>query len=197
MNDIVIKNLTKSYGEKIVLKGVDIGINYGERIAFMAPSGYGKTTLLRVIFGLEKQDSGEISGVPEKKAVVFQEDRLFEEFSVKTNVKFAQKAEYDDKFVENILSDFKLLDDSKKPVKSLSGGMKRRVSIVRALVSDFDILAMDEPFKGLDAGLKDEIISATDKYTVNKTLLLVTHDRKEAEKLGCRILDLETLNFPR
>ena len=91
MNDIVIKNLTKSYGEKIVLKGVDIGINYGERIAFMAPSGYGKTTLLRVIFGLEKQDSGEISGVPEKKAVVFQEDRLFEEFSVKTNVKFAQK----------------------------------------------------------------------------------------------------------
>ena len=129
-----------------------------------------------------------------KYSVVFQEDRLLEDFSVKTNIKFIDGNLDNEKF-GFVLDGLKLSDVAKMPVKKLSGGMKRRVAIARAVCAEFDVLIMDEPFKGLDAVLKEDVISFLNDYIKDKTLILVTHDIDDAKKLGCKIVDLPSLNL--
>ena len=194
MNEIVIKNLSKSFDDKIIFNDLSLSIPFGERVAFSAPSGYGKTTLIRMILGLEKADGGEVLSADNKYSVVFQEDRLLEDFSVKTNIKFIDGNLDNEKF-GFVLDGLKLSDVAKKPVKKLSGGMKRRVAIARAVCAEFDVLIMDEPFKGLDAVLKEDVISFLNDYIKDKTLILVTHDIDDAKKLGCKIVDLPSLNL--
>ena len=194
MNSIIIRNLSKTFEDRTVLNNISITIPRPSRIAFTAPSGYGKTTLIRIILGLEKPDSGEVYIDDCKFSVVFQEDRLSEEFSVYTNVKFAKSQSVDKSFILQVLDALGLKDVVKKPVKKLSGGMKRRVALARALCSDFDTLILDEPFKGLDNDLKDEIINYLDYFCEDKTVILVTHDISDAQKLNCEIIDLTSLN---
>lgn len=194
MNEIVIKNLSKSFDDKVIFNDLSLSIPFGERVAFSAPSGYGKTTLIRMILGLEKADGGEVLSADNKYSVVFQEDRLLEDFSVKTNIKFID-GNLDNEKLGFVLDGLKLRDVAKKPVKRLSGGMKRRVAIARAVCAEFDVLVMDEPFKGLDAALKEEVISFLNDYIKDKTLILVTHDIDDAKKLGCKIVDLPSLNL--
>lgn len=186
MNDISIKSLTKSYGENTVLNGVSFDIKAGKTTCIMGPSGCGKTTLINILLGFEKADSGEISGVPERTAVVFQEDRLFEDFTALSNI----KAVSDKNKALNLIAAMGLQGSEKKPVNKLSGGMKRRVAIARALAFDADFVVMDEPFKGLDEKTKHSVISYVKEALCGKNVFLVTHDLQEAEAMDAIVITM-------
>ena len=179
---IKIKDLSKSFGDNIVLKDLSAEFPYGEITCIMGPSGCGKTTLINILMGLLSKDGGSIEGLPESISAVFQENRLFDDFSVADNI----KAVLPDKKA-NVLPGIEamgLKDFAAPPVSSLSGGMKRRVAILRALESSSELVIMDEPFKGLDEKTKEEVVAYTLSRLKGRTAIIVTHDPDEAKKLG-------------
>ncbi len=186
MSGICIKNVYKSYDGKKVLDGVSLEIPEGRSICLMGPSGCGKTTLLNVLLGLEAADGGSISGVPERTAVVFQEDRLFEDFTVLSNVKAVSDRETALKLVKAL----GLAGSEKKPVRELSGGMKRRAAIARCIAFNGDFVVMDEPFKGLDEGTKAKVLALVRSALSGKTALVVTHDAEEAKALSAEVVTM-------
>ena len=150
MNDIVISELSKSFGEHVVLKDFNAVFKAGELSCIMGVSGGGKTTLLNILLGLMRQDGGEINGLPKEISCVFQEDRLCEDFSAVTNVRIACDKNITAEEIESQLKEVGLGDSMYRTVRELSGGMKRRVAIVRALMAPGELIIMDEPFVGLD-----------------------------------------------
>lgn len=187
--DIRIEHLSFSYGEHQIFDDFNLTIAEGETLCLMGESGCGKTTLLSLLSGINHPSAGTITGMEEKKiGMVFQEDRLCEDFSAKVNVKIACSREKEE--ILRHLEAVGLKDAADKKVSALSGGMKRRVAIVRAILSDSDILLMDEPFKGLDGATKEQVISYLLKEKRGRTLLVVTHDAADAEALGGRIAAL-------
>ncbi len=189
MNKIVLNNINKSFDEKVVLKDLCVSFPYGETSCLMGKSGCGKSTLLNIIMGLLRADSGEISGVPEKISAVFQEDRLCEAFSAYTNIRLSCP---DDK-KDEIIPTLRLLglgDSIDKKVSTLSGGMKRRVAIIRAILSDWDLLIMDEPFKGLDENTRMDVINFVREKVAGKTVIMVTHDEEDIKDIQGRKTDL-------
>ena len=187
MQDVRILNLEKSFGDKHVLSGVSLDIPFGSRIALMAPSGAGKTTLLRILLGLEKADAGRVEGMPARVAAVFQEDRLCPWLSVAENVRLASPRAKGEE-VAKILAPLGLAGEENTPASELSGGMARRTAIARALVFGGDMLILDEPFRGLDEQTRARTAACIDEVARGKTLLLVTHDEREAELLSARVL---------
>lgn len=178
--DLVLKHLNKSYGDKAVLTDYSAVFKEGMCSVIMGPSGCGKTTLLRILMGFEPADDGVIEGLPEHLAAVFQEDRLCEDFDAITNVRIAAAPSVSEGQIINGLTALGLSDSAHKAVRYLSGGMKRRVAILRALMADADLILMDEPFKGLDAETKDLVLRYTKQVTAGRTVLMVTHDPSEA-----------------
>ncbi len=192
MKDIVVKNLTKAFGEQRVLRDLSVVFRGGEVTCIEGPSGCGKTTLLRLIAGLETPDGGTIEGVPDRIACVFQEDRLCEDFTAAANVKLATGRTMPAEEIVSHLEEIGLGDSLSKPVREFSGGMKRRVAIVRAVCYRGDLLILDEPFKGLDEELRARVMDYVKKYSAGKTILCVTHDGAEADYLGgtvCRLAE--------
>ena len=187
--DIIIKNMCKSYGEKTVLNNLSAVIPAGKITCLMGQSGIGKTTLLNILMGFEKADSGTVENLPRLKSAVFQENRLCESFSAATNIKIAAD-NINDSTVSQHLSAVGLAGCEGQQVSTLSGGMKRRVALVRAVLAESDILFLDEPFKGLDEDTKQLAIDYLTQNTAGKTVFMVTHDADEAEKLGANILYL-------
>jgi len=185
--------ICKSFGEKQVLNGITLTLTPGEITCLMGESGIGKTTLINIIAGLIKPDSGSIRGLDDKKiSIVFQEDRLLEWETALTNVLFV--ANLKNTAIE-LLTLAGLSDSLNKKAAELSGGMKRRVSVCRALMVDFDLLILDEPFKGLDSTTKPVIIDMVKKYLQkDKYILCVTHDLHEVEMLGGRLVTLNETN---
>ena len=175
--DIVIQDISKSYGEKQVLSHFSCRIPQGSGCAVMAPSGEGKTTLLRLILGLEKPDSGQIFGVPLAKAALFQEDRLFPRLSALKNLRMAVRC--GEAQANEVLSALGLSDCRDKPVSTLSGGQARRVALARALVHGGELLALDEPFTGLDEESRLQAAAAIRRYRHGRTLILVTHRQED------------------
>ncbi len=190
MNEIIIKSITKKYKNLTVINNLSMEIALGKTTCIMGPSGCGKTTLLRLIAGLETPDTGDITNVPKKISFVFAEDRLCEDFTPMGNVKFITGNSVSDDFIIRKLAELGLGDVIDKPVKKLSSGMQRRVAIARALCVDFDLLILDEPFKGLDRDLKIKIIDYIKKETAGKTVIVVTHHIEEAEYFGEIHIDL-------
>ena len=176
--DIVIQDISKSYGEKQVLSHFSCRIPQGSGCAVMAPSGVGKTTLLRLILGLEKPDSGQILGVPLAKAALFQEDRLFPKLSALKNICMAVP-KCSEAQAKTVLSALGLSDCRDKPVSTLSGGQARRVALARALVHGGKLLALDEPFTGLDEESRLQATAAIRRYRHGRTLILVTHRQED------------------
>ena len=188
--DICIRNITKSYGEKTVFKNLNLKIESGKITCIMAPSGAGKTTLLRMMMGLEKPDRGSIVGLSEKRfSAVFQEERLCEGMTAAGNIRLVNPSLTADQ-IRNESQRLGMYDCENQPVSELSGGMRRRVSILRALLAEYDVLFMDEPFKGLDSALKKDVIASVMEKTVGKTVIVVTHDRSEADLLRAEIINL-------
>ena len=153
--EIAVKHLCKSFGGRTVLR--DLTFTAGPGItAVMAPSGTGKTTLLRILLGLERPDSGTVEGLAGKRlTAVFQEDRLLEHLSAEGNLRFVLGRVYDPAAARALLDRLGLPDTGAQPVREFSGGMKRRLALARALLAPFDALALDEPFTGLDRENRD------------------------------------------
>lgn len=172
--DILIRDISKSFGENQVFSHFSCTIPRGSCCAVMAPSGVGKTTLLRLLLGLEKPDSGQILGVPAAKAALFQEDRLFPRLSALKNIRMAVPGCSREQ-AETVLSMLGLPDCDGKPVSTLSGGQARRVALARALVHPGELLALDEPFTGLDEDSRTKAAETICSCRHGRTLILVTH----------------------
>lgn len=171
-----LSNISKTYGDIVVFKNLSAELPNGTVTQITGESGCGKTTLLRIIAGLE-DFSGEITERPSGKiSAVFQEDRLFEELSALENCHIVLKGKPPFDIAEALISTGLSGEDITRPVKELSGGMKRRTAIVRALCADFGILLLDEPFKGIDSDNKLKTAELIKANTRGKTVLLVTHD---------------------
>lgn len=188
---IVIDRISKTFDGKIVFQAYSAQIEAHRITCILGPSGCGKTTLLNLLMGLMKPDSGTISGVPEKKSAVFQEERLCETFSAIANVRLVCSRSVSTPMIEEHLLRIGLQGSMHVPVRELSGGMRRRVAIVRAILAESDILLMDEPFKGLDTETKLSVMQYVQEHTKEKTVVMVTHDPDEVEQLNSDRIHLE------
>ncbi len=186
---ITLEHVNKSFGENQVLKDLNTVFEANKITCLMAPSGGGKTTLLRILAKLEKADSGKVSGNEGKVAMVFQEDRLTERLPAAENAMLGRRGA---SLVEAqaILCELGLEEHLEKPVSALSGGMQRRVAIARALLSDAPLLLLDEALKGLDGDTKAKVAAVIRKHTNGKTVLAVTHDEEDAALLGAKVVTL-------
>ena len=179
-----MNSICKAYGDNRVLVNFSAVIPAGKIACVTGPSGRGKTTLLRLLMGLESPESGDILGMAGLRlSAIFQEDRLCENLSPVSNIRLAcpQRSQRD---IAAALEAMGLAGCVAQPVRTLSGGMRRRVALLRALMADYDILFLDEPFKGLDAATKAAVIDETRRRIAGKSVLLVTHDPEEATALG-------------
>lgn len=190
--DIQLIHIKKCFQGQKVLEDINISFAEGRINGIMGPSGSGKTTLLYLLMGLMRPDSGKIHGMEGKKiSTVFQEDRLVEHWDAVKNVLLVCKNTVKDDVVKEHFRKVGLNDYEGKPVKKLSGGMKRRVAIVRAMLAEADIVLMDEPFQGLNDELKYQVIEYVKEETKGKTVILVTHDKEEIERLDAKLIDLK------
>lgn len=188
MKKIYVKNVSKSFGSKKVLQNLNLTIEPGKISCIMAPSGAGKTTLLRILMGLEEADSGCITGLEGKRfSAVFQEERLCEYMTAVENIRLVTPG-LDAGSVVQEMDRLGLGDCCAQPVSQLSGGMRRRVSILRALLAAYDVLCLDEPFKGLDDARKEQTLAYVKQKAAGRTVLIVTHDEKEALALGAEVI---------
>jgi len=182
---IRVENLYKSFGEKEVLKNVCLKLAPGKITCLMGASGIGKTTLANILAGLVKPDNGKISSPSDMRvSMVFQEDRLLEWETALTNILFVASRRQATNTAIDLLTQAGLSDSANKKAAKLSGGMKRRVSICRALIAQHNFLILDEPFKGLDAETKHKIMDMVKANAVDKYTLCITHDPAEVEYLG-------------
>ena len=194
MSNIVVKNLSKSYGANLVLDNFSTSFPQNEITCIMGQSGCGKTTLLNILMGLLSPDSGEIIGMTKKLAPIFQEDRLCEGFSISANIRLTSRQVIDDEVVAKHLSGVGLMGLEGKKICELSGGMKRRIAIVRAILSGNDIIIMDEPFKGLDETTRKITADYILNNSRNKTIIMVTHDSDEVQLMNGHLLIMKGLN---
>lgn len=194
MGDIHISNLSKSFGGKKVFDGLDLTIKGGVTTCIMAPSGAGKTTLLRILMGLEAADGGSVAGLAGRRfSAVFQEERLCEYMTAADNIRLVMPASSLHE-IDTEMDRLGLSDSKDQPVSELSGGMRRRVSILRALLAEYDVLFLDEPFKGLDEVLKGQVMAYVKEMTAGKTVVFVTHDRAEAAVLADEMAEITETN---
>lgn len=172
---------------KPILRDVSLHIERGARICLTGVSGKGKTTVLRLIMGLEKPRKGTVlleEGT--RISAVFQEDRLLPHKTVLENVALFS----DETTASKKLCKLGMGDVLSAYPNELSGGMKRRVALARALCHEFDLLILDEPLTGLDADSKSVCLAAINEAVGNRTLLLVSHDVGEAAALGATCISL-------
>lgn len=173
-------NLKKQFDEKIILSDFSYSFSDTGLYVLAGESGKGKTTLLRMIAGLDEKYDGKIlDGGVKNVSFVFQEHRLFENLTAFENVLLAFKSpsSEDREFVSYILDKLKISKkDSNLYPKELSGGMRQRISIARALCKKSKILLLDEPFKELDWGLKEIVCDLINKEAENRIVILVSHE---------------------
>lgn len=191
VNTIVLNDITKSYGEHLVLDKVSLTLSSNQPMALMGTSGVGKTTLFRVILGMETIDAGTIQKEEKLCSVVFQENRLLEQLTVEKNLKIVCRTKKQKEEIDELLHQLGLEKCTKQKVYSLSGGMKRRVAIGRALLFDAPVLLMDEPFQGLDMKTKQKVMRLVKQKMKGKIVLLITHEKEEVCCLDCNIVNLD------
>jgi len=199
VTNIKVKNLVKyfSYGRQkvLVVDNVSFEVKKGEFVCLMGPSGSGKSTLLRILAGLEEFDRGEITNLPPKIGFVFQNFALFPWLNVKQNIGFGLKMEGVDKAkrdqkVANLIHKMGLEGFEKAHPKELSGGMRQRVGIARALATNPQVLMLDEPFSSLDEiialKLRQDLLKIW--HETGKTIIMITHLAEEAVFLAQKII---------
>lgn len=207
---IEIKNLHKSFGQEKVLEGLHLGIEEGKITSIMGPSGVGKSVLLKLLIGILKPDRGEIyvdgeeitrlpptelDRVRRKFGMLFQDAALFDDMDVFGNVSFPlyEHTAFSDREISKIVED-KLLEVglenvNEKLPNELSGGMRKRVGLARALVLDPKILLFDEPTTGLDPIITDQIVDLiTDTHRRHgMTIVLISHDLALSYRIAHRV----------
>lgn len=197
---INIKNLTKTYDGNPVLSNLSFQVFTGEILVIVGPSGIGKSTLLNILSGLDRDYTGSISYAKDMfddtrvaRPIVFQEfDQLLPWYSVEKNILLPYKRKNLSDTDRELIDFVGLSDHLHKRPRALSGGMKQRTAIARCLVSDSKIIFMDEPFGSLDEErrfqLQELIIDINKRF--NRTIVFITHDMGEARRIGDRVLRL-------
>ncbi len=204
MSKVILKNICKSYNDKVVLSKIDLEIEKGSFISVLGESGSGKTTLLKIIAGIVDCDNGEIffdehnvttfESNKREAILVYQDYSLFPHMSVFDNIAYGLKARKINKEiisnkVNQMLEVISLEDKKNSLPKELSGGQKQRVAIARALITEPKVLLLDEPFSGLDIRLKLQmrkfILDMTKKFNI--TTIMVTHDKEDAFSLSDKV----------
>lgn len=175
---IEFRNVTKVFDGKIVLHNINWRIGSGEQWRITGASGIGKTTLLRLVMGLEMPDSGTVGGISTVRfCPVFQEDRLVEHWDAVQNAALVcGNVTTAESILRRLLPD----DALHQPVRTLSGGMRRRVALARALAAPGDMLILDEPFAGLDEQSAARAWKTVWHLRAGRALLLVSHGREDA-----------------
>ena len=195
--EIRMRDICMSYGEKKVLQDFSAIFPMEEVSVIMGPSGCGKTTLLRTLTGLETPLSGSVEAVPAFPApvsLVFQEDRLLEMRSARENVTAVLGRKVPAAQVDQMLFKLGLGESIARRAGTLSGGMKRRVSIARALLFPHALLVMDEPFRGLDKDTREKVAATLLEHEKNRTIIFTTHDPAEAILLNAScVIHMEQL----
>jgi phospholipid/cholesterol/gamma-HCH transport system ATP-binding protein len=215
---VVVSGLVKSFGAQQVLKGIDLAVNRGEILAILGKSGTGKSVLLRLLIGLEKPDAGsvkilgqettnlpmdELNEVRMKIGFLFQEGALYDSLNIAENVAFPLRrhtklsdAERDKK-VRALLLSVGLSEDLEKMPSDISGGMRKRVGLARALALDPEILLFDEPTSGLDPITAGEIGKLIRQLREERkvTSIVVTHDMHAAHYVADRLVMLKEGNI--
>lgn len=191
-----VKQISKKYGKKQILKDISFQTEKGKCIGIIGANGCGKSTLLRILSGAEKPDSGSIivdgkkltygnGNLSGQVGYVPQENALMEELSVKDNMELfiaLGKGKTDKDYIEALCRQFSVTEFMKEKVAKLSGGMKKRVSIVCALISRPRILILDEPSAALDLVFKEELKESIKTFIKNDgTVILSSHDKGEIE----------------
>ena len=187
---VVLTQVRKRFGDKQVLTDLDLTLDSGGVYGLMAPSGGGKTTLLRILAGLEAMDSGTVTGLSGARGMVFQENRLLEFADPVTNVLFAAPKGVRRPEAEAHLRELLPDADLSLPVSSYSGGMKRRVALVRAVLPPSELLLLDEPFTGLDEAARQTVIDYLLRHRDGRTLVFSTHDPEDLSGLGGTLIRL-------
>ena len=178
---IELKGIRKAYGESVLFEDLSISLHDGSKTVITGASGCGKTTLLRIIAGLEAADAGKVT-CPTRQVYMFQEPRLLPSKNVLDNIRAVLKKE-DFALADKYLGAVGLLGDEKKFPRELSGGMAQRVAFARLLAfaeaTDAELLLLDEPFSALDKETASKMLELLKAFSATKTLLLVTHDEDD------------------
>lgn len=188
---LTLENLSKSYNGQEILSSLSYRFPAKGQILLMAPSGAGKTTLLRLICGLEKPDGGKVTLDCNRLSVAFQEPRLVPWLTVLENVMLVlPDGAGNEKTARQYLAALELEAAANQYPAALSGGMKSRVSLARALAFGGDLLLLDEPFAGLDEDLKARIAPTIRAANQEGLTITVSHNKDDAALLGANILTL-------
>ena len=190
---LTIEHLTKQFGEKTLFRDLTLAVD-GPAVLW-APSGWGKTTLLRILMGLDTPTAGRVRGVG-RAAAVFQEDRLCPQLTALQNVTLVLSGS-EKQYKEQIGTDFQQLGMDAAalalPAARLSGGQKRRTALLRALWAPSDTLLLDEPFTGMDPDTLAAAAALLRTRCGTEPVLLATHDREAIRLLGWPVIELEAL----
>ena len=190
---LTIEHLTKQFGEKTLFR--DLCLTVDGPAVLWAPSGWGKTTLLRILMGLDTPTAGRVRGVG-RAAAVFQEDRLCPQLTALQNVTLVLPGS-EKQYKEQIGADFQQLGMGAAalalPAARLSGGQKRRTALLRALWAPGDTLLLDEPFTGMDPDTLAAAAALLRTRCGTEPVLLATHDREAIRLLGWPVIELEAL----
>ena len=188
---LTIDHLEKRFGETVLFRDLTFSVD-GPAVLW-APSGWGKTTLLRILMGLEAPTAGQVQGTGRVSAV-FQEDRLCPQLTAVQNVLLVLP---DGQSEDAIRRDFARLGMDEAalalPARKLSGGQKRRAALLRALWAPGDTLLLDEPFTGMDPAAMEASVRLLQERCGSRPVLLATHDRAAIDALGWPVLELQKL----
>ncbi len=189
---IGLDNVSFAYGDKQVLRGCTLALPECGAVALMGRSGGGKTTMLRLLAGLEQPDAGRVCGMTDRRvALLFQEDRLLPWYTARQNLALVcgDKA-------QDWLTRVGLAGEENRYPDELSGGMRRRVALARALAMQGDVLLLDEPTDGLDAATRADMWALIRDCAQGRLLVVVTHSRKEADALGAEVVEVAGAGIP-
>ncbi len=188
-----LRNISFSYGNKPIFRDLSVNLKDGEILAVMGPSGSGKTTLLSIVAGILHPQKGSVISNTKQIAYVFQEPRLLPWCTVRENLLAVLKEKpQDNTKIDKVLTKVGLEDCKDLYPDKLSGGMKSRVALARAMLYGGDLFLLDEPFAALDQELRTDLSKMLRVYLKESgaSAILVTHQRSDAELLADRILQL-------
>ena len=193
MNDIRMEHIDKRFGPKTVLRDFSARFPIGQATCIMGSSGCGKTTLLRVLLGLEQPDAGRILGRPERMGAVFQEDRLLEGFSPLANIRLVTGRKISRQVIQAHLEELGLGVAFGTRSPPSAAGCNAGWPLPGPLLYDPPLLALDEAFKGLDADTRLRAMEYVRAHSQGRTLVIVTHDPQEAAFWGVEPIRMAAL----